>query len=235
MALACIMIIACQSHETAAPAKKLSPDEQISHNIDSLKKIASEGDLIVRLGDDMISYQIKFLGEKDRSYSHAGVITEKDGRKWVTHITPEAGLGDTIQLTPIDSFITPGKNLRCALYRYNLTPTEKDSLRVVFDRLRQKHIRFDRVYDITTNDRMYCSEMISKSLTEATNHRLTFKTNYAPMGMIPLLTAYFKPEHLTREMIIKRQFVTIDNLYLRPECTRLMEFPLKFFPGNEQQ
>lgn len=229
-----LILSACHSVEPPPPAKKLSPDEQISHNVDSLKKIASEGDLIVRLGDDMISYQIKFLNEVDRSYSHAGMITEKDGQKWVTHITPEADGADTIQLTPIDSFITPGRNLRCALYRYNLSPAEKDSLRQVIARYRAQDIRFDRVYDLSTNDRMYCSEMISKSLQQATHGRLTFRTASTPPHMVPLVYNYFRPEHLTKDTVMKRKFVTIDNLYRKPECSLVMDFPLKFFPGNEQ-
>jgi len=233
LALTVLILAACQIRDKASPPKSKG-DEQISRDIDSLKKAATDGDLIVRLGDDMISYQIKFLNDSDRTYSHAGMIVEKDGRKWVTHITPEASGADTIQLSPIDSFITPGRNLRCALYRYDMSAAERDSLRAIVDRLRSRHVVFDRVYDFTTEDRMYCSEMISKSLHAATGGRLSFRTAKTPPNMVPLLVNYFRTEHLTKKIISERPFVTIDNLYRKPECRLVMQFPLKFFPGNEQ-
>jgi hypothetical protein len=46
----------------------------------------------------MLSYQIRLLNNRDKSYSHAGMILEKDGKKWVAHITPFESGADTIRL-----------------------------------------------------------------------------------------------------------------------------------------
>ena len=226
----CLLLAACQSR-SVDPAAPLSKEQWLARDVDSLKRTAAVGDLIVRLGDDFLSYYIKQMNEKDPSFSHAGVVVEKDGQKRVAHITPDSADKDGIAYIPIDSFINPSKTLQCALYRYNITPEEKLKAASIIEEFRQHNAIFDRLYDLKTDDKLYCSEMISKAFAKATDNRLHFKTVTASPNMRPLLVKYFKRQ-LSPEIIAKRPILTIDNLYLVPQCTRIMALTLKTLPGQ---
>ncbi len=66
----------------------LSAAERLNNDIISLKKAVNQGDLIVRMTDDLISEQIKFLNETDKIYSHASLVIFKNKQPFVCHIAP---------------------------------------------------------------------------------------------------------------------------------------------------
>jgi hypothetical protein len=223
--------ISCKNEQNN-PTKKLTSESILQSNIDSLKRTATKGDLIVRLNDDLISEQVKLLNETDKSYSHAGIIIEQNGQKYVCHIMPDLPGADTIQLTPIDSFINPLKNIKCALFRYKISANEKDSLQAILLNYKQKDTRFDRVYNLKSDDALYCSEMISKSLSKATTNNIRFRDIKVPQKMARMLEMYFKKYKNAKQMVAEGTFITIDNLYLIDQCQELMQFNLKIFPGQ---
>ena len=55
---------------------------------------------------------------------------------------------------------------------------------------------FDMGFDLTTNDRMYCAEFVSKAINSATNNQVIFSTT----------------------KINKFEFVAVDNLFLNSNC-----------------
>ncbi|RYF79923.1 MAG: hypothetical protein EON98_14075, partial [Chitinophagaceae bacterium] len=146
---ACLFFAACQLKQSSVePA--LSTEQILAKRLDSLKAVASPGDLIVRLGDDFLSYYIKYMNENDYSYSHSGVIVEKDGRKMVVHITPDSANADRITYTPFDSFADINKTLQCALFRYQIPESEKEKALAIIDSFRRSDVRFDRLYELNT-------------------------------------------------------------------------------------
>lgn len=226
------LVTSCQSGNSSGTTPPLSKQEQVQNNLDTLQATAHTGDLLVRLTDEIISQQISTLNEKDKSFSHCGLVVEKPNGKYVYHIAPNLPGADTIELIPLKKFIQPDSTIRCALYRYQLTNSEIDSLSQIIENYRVADIRFDPVYDLATNDKLYCSEMISKALNKATSGRMQFNTINVPERMQKLLVMFFKKQHLTKEIIATRKFVSLDNLYLRPDCKELMRFDLKIFPGQ---
>lgn len=212
--------------------KKQTPDQQVAFNIERLKKEALPGDLILRLGDDLISNQVRFMNEKDRSFSHAGLIVDRNGGKVVCDIYPHLSPADTIEYITIDSFVNPARNVEVALFRYRISQPEKDSMLAIIDQYKAKDVRFDMVYDLATDDKMYCSEMIAKALQQATGNKIVCKQIQTPQRMRPLLAGYFKKLGITSKTIAERKFISIDNLYLIPECDFVMRFPVKYFPGQ---
>ncbi|MBA2249771.1 MAG: hypothetical protein H0W12_06220 [Chitinophagaceae bacterium] len=209
----------------------LSPQQQIKINVDSLKKSAREGDLIVRLGDDYISDRIKYLSENDKSYSHAGVIIFKDNLLYVCHIYPDDVKGaDTIRYELLDSFIKPRTNMNCALYRYDLSDIERHAFIDKLSEFHNQKIHFDRVYDTSTDNYLYCSEMIYKALKFSTNNRITCKLTLIPKNMLPLMRIYFKKYKPRKNEIEERPFMAIDNLYNLPACRLILKTPVKYMP-----
>ncbi len=231
--LACpvIFLLSCTS-PTQEPVKLISKQQEINNNISALKEHAISGDLIVRMTDDLISEQIKFLNEKEKIYSHAGIVIIKNNQPFVCNIAPNDPKNDTIQIVPVDSFVNPSKNLKCALYRYDLSKEEKDSLTEILLKYKANDLRFDWLYDLNTDNKMYCAELIDKALQKATGNRINIKQANIPLSMQPTILAFFKREHATKKIISQRKIITIDNLYLRKDCEKIMSFALKYFPGS---
>ncbi|MDB5193702.1 MAG: hypothetical protein JWQ96_3265 [Segetibacter sp.] len=221
----------CNNNEGSAPTAELSQEQQTKNNIDSLKQLAKQGDLIVRLNDDLISERVKYLNETEKLYSHTGIIVEKNNEKFVAHIAPEEGVTDTIQFIPIDSFINTTKHVSCALYRYQLSDSERNLIGKVIDDYKKDNVRFDRVYDLNTDKVMYCSEMIYKALKKTTNNRIVCKQTYVPARMRKVVATFFKKEKFTLKDVEERKIITIDNLYLMPQCSLITKFQLKHFQG----
>ncbi len=229
------LITACNPPvKPAVVEKQVTPEEKIMKNVTMLKETAKSGDLLVRLNDDIISDRVRFINEQDKTYSHTGMVVERNNQKFVAHIAPEELPGDTVQYITIDSFINPAKHVSCALYRYDISEAERSALSHVLDSFRTRPSHFDYIYDITTDDKMYCSEMIYKALKLATNNRIVCRETTVPKNMQKMVGAFFSKNHFTNSEIAARKIMTIDNLYLRPDCQRLMQFPLKYFPEQVQ-
>jgi hypothetical protein len=77
---------------------------------------------------------------------------------------------------------------------------------------------------------MYCAELIKKALQYATNNRIVIEEANIPEPMQPMVLAFFRNEHATKEIIAQRKIITVDNLYLRKDCELILSFPLKYLP-----
>jgi hypothetical protein len=227
-------LLSCNNRKIESPTDAktyLDPRAVIEKRVDSLKMSARDGDLIVRLGDDYLSDRIKYLSESDKSYSHAGIIVIKKGQVLVCHIYPDDREGaDTIKYEPLDSFIKPRTNVSCALYRYNFSDSERTAFLLALQEFHQNKIHFDRVFDIRTDNYLYCSEMIYKALKTSTNNRITCKLSLIPKNMLPLMLIYFKKYAPRKKEIAQRPFMAIDNLYNLPSCRLIIKTPVKYMP-----
>ena len=232
-----LQFLSCNSHnheavQPVAAKHQATTTEQIQHNIDSLKTMATDGDLVVRMNDNLISYAVKSLNETDKSFSHSGIIITLDHEKMVCSIEPGNKGADTVRFEPIDSFINPQHNLACGLFRYNLSDAERALFLGKLIKYHESKTRFDMRYDLTTDHYIYCTEMIYKSLKKATNDRIHIRLSHMPHEAVPLMKLYFERYNFAKEVVATRKFVTIDNLYLLPECKEIIRFPLKYFPGQ---
>lgn len=228
---AAALLLSCTSGNIAPAPQPLTPEQEAKAATDSLKNAAAAGDLLVRLGDDLLSYQIKFMNELDHRWSHAGLVVEKSGQKLVAHIAPEDAGKDVVQYIPIDSFLNPQKNISCGLYRYDLSGAEKDSLDKTIQGFKDKGIRFDRIYYLKSDDELYCSEMIGKALRAATGGRINVREIKVPPRMLKALYNYFEGKATLKE-IADRDIITIDNLYRTPHCQEIVTYDLKKLPGS---
>src|SRR5436309_2246580 len=184
-----LVFISCNS-STAKPKVELTPQQVIQKNIDSLIKTAQPGDMIARMNENIISYHVKNFNYSDKSFSHAGIVMMRNGEKVVCNIDANEKGKDTVRYDRIESFIDPKENYRCGLFRFNLSETEKENFIKELNGYHDRHAHFDRRFDLATDSLIYCSEMISKSLTKATNGRLTFKQVVTPKHMLTLMTKF---------------------------------------------
>jgi hypothetical protein len=230
-----VVIFSCNQEGNIPPVDlthDTPPKDTILLHIDSLKSICQPGDLLVRLGDDFISDRIRYLSEKDHSYSHAGIVVFHNNKKMVCHNYPDDFVpgADTVRYDAIDSFLNTKTNLKCALYRYDISDSEKLNLETELRKFHNAKVHFDKVYDLRTDDKLYCSEMIYKALKKVTNNRIMIIESLIPQNMQRLMITYFKKYSVDENVIRTRKMIAIDNLYNNPHCRLIFKFALKAIP-----
>jgi hypothetical protein len=223
----CVILLLFACHESKPKERVLAVTDPVAARLDSFKAMARPGDLVFRLGDDMMSYSIRFLSEQDPSYSHVGIVSEREGALGVMHISPSEASRDTIHFEPIDSFLNPVHNLYAGLYRYQLSDAERKAFFDNISLYQGQGIHFDYWYDLTTNNKLYCSELIAKSLEKATGSRMHFEGKFLPQSMMKLMYAYFANLSTDKKLIQNRKYISLDQLYLRKGCDSLYKFSLR--------
>jgi hypothetical protein len=183
------------------------------------------GDVIVRSGRDITSYQIRELSEKDKTYSHAGIALVMDTNVYIYHIIPpdldESKADSTLRLEPVEQFTKPAKCFGFGIVRYKLTGEEITRSMHFLDSLRNKKMAFDHLFDLTNTDKMYCSEMIDNTLQYATQERIV-------LGRKKFTPAQAKKAarilHRDADDLIKYDYIPIDNVHNNPDCTVIYNY-----------
>jgi hypothetical protein len=186
------------------------------------KSLLKEGDLVVRLNRDPTSQFIKNFNRQDKSYSHAGIVLFENGLPYVYHIVN--GVDDPEEKLRMDSlslFCDPRKNLAFGIYRYDLSESEIKNLKSLIHKWQVKGVKFDYRFDLKSDDRMYCSEMICKALGKITSKRICPATTELTETEARLFSAYM---HLPPAYTGKLKIVSIDNLYNVPGCKLIKEY-----------
>ena len=161
--------------------------------VDSCVRLLQTADLLVRRGDDMTSYMLSQLNNKDKTYSHCGVVVVEDGYPFVYHsIGGEDNPDGVIRRDSAHHWCSPANNHGFAGYRYNMADSTKVKLVSVIQSYYTEGRMFDMAFDLATDDRLYCSEMIYKAISKATgdDDYIQLSTNYG------------------------RSFAGVDDLYL---------------------
>ena len=183
------------------------------------KTIIKDGDLILRTGVDFSSNHIRELSLKEKVYSHGGIALRDSatGELEICHVVTDfLHVRDKVRKESLDSFCNPSENAGFAVARYNFTPDELSKFKGYLEMQYKNHVPFDMRFDITTDDSMYCSEMIKKGLMEATNNRIHIENSrFYDRSKYKVVKQYLK---LTEKEYIGRLFVPVDHLYLRPDC-----------------
>lgn len=188
--------------------------------IDSLQ----EGDLVLRCGNDMVSYSLRDFSQTDKTYSHTGIALLTDSGMYVYHnMAGDLNPAEVMIREPADSFLAPEYNTAIGVYRYRLSDKEKSELKkIVLEHYKNK-LPFDMNFDLSTDDKMYCVEMIAKAVEKATRQKIRFsksivnndlKNKYLKMA----LQKNILPSAKSAE---QREYLAIDNLYLNPHCRQV--------------
>lgn len=159
------------------------------------------GDIILRESRGFFSQTFKSFSLVDKRYSHSGVIIRDtvDNKLYVYHcVGGEENKTNKMKKDPIEVFCTPESNYAFGIYRFDLPQTEmKGFITQVKEYYKQK-MEFDLDMELATDNELYCSEMIYKSLKKATGK-----------DFIPLTQAF------------GATYVALDNLYLNDITTKI--------------
>lgn len=174
-------------------ARKNNPHN--AQAVDSCLQLLQTGDLVVRRGDDMTSYMLARLNHHDKRYSHCGIAVVEDGIPYIYHsIGGEDNPDQVMRKDKAGQWFSPANNLAFAIYRYDMSTDRREKMvHYIAGEHRAKKM-FDMDFDLGTDDRLYCSEMIYKAIGHVMQDSSFLKTenNYG------------------------KEFVGVDNLYLNP-------------------
>jgi hypothetical protein len=225
------MAFACTDNGYNASVKKspLLSDSLLKERwkaINIIKDSIREGDLVLRCGNDYISESFSDFSQQEKLYSHSGIAFINDGVMYVyNNMAGDLNPDEIMRRDILDSFVTPVKNVAVGVYRYDITKEEVEKLKEIIFTLYRNKMQFDMNFDLTTNDKMYCAEMISKAMEQATNKRIVL-----PKSIInnELKAKYLKK--LLEKKIIpssksadQREYMAIDNLYLNSHCREVIK------------
>lgn len=157
--------------------------------------VVREGDVICRLGAGLWSRMFRERSQRERRFSHVGIVTREDGRWCVVHAAANdiSGAG-VVRSQPLADFLA--ESVEWSIFRHPAAgPTG------VAGRARAYLGRpFDTAFDLADANRVYCSELVFRAFADA-----------GIAGAVSVTEAE------------GRSFVGIDDCYLSPAMALVLE------------
>ena len=194
------------------PANKLA---EWKGKLDSIKPLVKSGDLITRAGSDAISNSLRNFNKKDKTYSHSGIALIEGGEIYVYHtLSGDENPTDKMMREPFDSFVNPVKKNGVGIFRYDLTENEIQKFGEQLRFYYKKEMKFDKIFDLKDDSKMYCAEVISKSLNKATDNRIIIPTTIVRNFRV-------KDHYLGSQFRKEFEYIALDNLYQNTHCKEI--------------
>ena len=206
--------------------------------IKQVKDSIREGDLVLRCGNDQMSESLSDFSQQEKLFSHSGVAIMDDGEMYVySNMAGDINPDEIMRRDKVDSFVTPANNVAVGVYRFDLSPQELERLTSIVHTYYKEKLQFDMNFDLSSDDKMYCAEMIAKAIENATSGRIVFSKSLINNA---LKEKYLK-KLLQRKIIPsakaadQREYLALDNLYINPHCKEVIKVvfgkpnaPIKF-------
>ena len=140
----------------------------LKRNITQIKlKDVKNGDLILRCGRSTESYAI-YLADSNAEFTHIGIIKIENDTPYVIHAVPHKN--NFIKKERLNEFLNPKKASKVAIYRTNFNSTILKNVVMQANTFFEKKYIFDNEYNLQTNTKLYCTELILKSFQNAGIH-----------------------------------------------------------------
>lgn len=124
------------------------------------------GDLVFRRGRSLVSDAV-LAAEGGGEFTHVGLAAVSAGRVWVLHaLPPEEGEKGGVVAEPLESFLAPKKASSGALYRPRDGRAAGVAVATAWN-LARRHLPFDDAFDLTTADKLYCTELVWRAYLSA--------------------------------------------------------------------
>ena len=146
---------------THKPVKRAVSIEGISTDI-------RDGDIVLRAGIDITSNMLRQLNLRDKRFSHCGIAFREHGQVWVYHsIGSESDPDQPMKRELLSRYWDTTNNMTIGFVRFDVGPRAIQILRHTVDSFYRRQIPFDMQFDLHTDDRMYCTEMVAKALQQS--------------------------------------------------------------------
>ncbi|MBP5662920.1 MAG: hypothetical protein J6X16_01430 [Bacteroidales bacterium] len=127
------------------------------------------GDLVFCVGHSAKSAAVRFLSSDQSTFSHVGfVVKASDSTGLMCHMSAD---DKCIAQESLNSYITKSNVTQLAFYRLP-SCVDADRLSSVLDSMLFQKVVFDEDFNFSSNDKLYCTEFIVKTLSKVGNHDL---------------------------------------------------------------
>ena len=221
-----LFIVGCSDSGAKTKAKTSTslPDSVLTERweaINIIKDSIREGDLVVRCGNDITSESLRDFSQKEKLYSHSGIALMYNGHMLIySNMAGDINPDEVMRRDDLDSFLTPVNNIAAGVYRYDFSPEELNKLKSIVEAHYTNKLQFDMNFDLATDNKMYCAEMIAKSIQQATDNRILIPKSEVndDLRQKYLKIALDKKIIPSAKSVKQREYWSIDNLYLNPHC-----------------
>ncbi|QIK53022.1 hypothetical protein G7051_01110 [Dysgonomonas sp. HDW5B] len=154
-----LLLVSCHSNENSSSSEW------------DLKEFRN-GDIIYRHGNGFFSDYFRKSSNREKLYSHGGIIAiDNNSEVYVIHAEASelTGVGG-VRKESLNVFL---KDISTwAVYRLDTTQTVRDSIVYVATQYLNKETPFDLDFDNTSDDKVYCTELIALSINKSTHRNL---------------------------------------------------------------
>lgn len=152
------MLVSCHNNESSSSGEW------------DLKEIRN-GDIIYRHGNGFFSDYFRKSSNREQLYSHGGIITIDNNNVYVIHSEASelTGIGG-VRKESLNAFL---KDISTwAVYRLDTIQVVRDSIVYVATQYLNKETPFDLDFDNTSDNKVYCTELIALSINKSTHRNL---------------------------------------------------------------
>ncbi len=140
------------------------------------------------------------LSQKDKTYSHCGIAEWEKDTLFVYHaLGGELNPDQKIRRDPFRLFCNPYENRGFGVFRYKINDQQQKNIGNIARTFYADNIKFDLLFDLESDDKMYCSEFVYKTIERATGDSI-------------------KPGTTTFN---HKKFIAVDNLFVNSFCTQI--------------
>jgi len=134
----------------------LKNERRLSSNFKNLHN----GDLILRCGRSTESFAV-YLADANADFTHIGIISIENDIPYVIHAVPSKT--NLIQKEKLSTFLNSTNASKFAIYRSNFNEVYLDKVVKTANSYYLNKYEFDTKYDLTTNTKLYCTELVLKA------------------------------------------------------------------------
>lgn len=129
------------------------------------------GDIIYRHGNGLFSSYFKNTSKREQIYSHAGIVSVSGDSIYVIHSEASefTGIGGVKKET-LNVFLSGISTW--ALYRVDTIQSVRDSIALIASGYEVRNVPFDFYFDNSTDDKIYCTELVAISVNKALKYDL---------------------------------------------------------------
>ncbi len=165
--------------------------------VDTAISLLKKGNVVLRMGLGADSRILAQMNQKNKTYSHCGIVMIEHGYPFVYHsIGGEDNPDERLRRDSAKFFFSPRHNTALAIVQYDLSRNDLIELEKVVHNYYLQRPKFDMKFDLKTDDKLYCAEFVYKAVNKAVND-----TNY-----------------ITTTTAVGYRFVGIDDLFVNPHA-----------------
>lgn len=164
-----------------------------------------DGDLILRRGEGIFSDIARLFYSTDKRFSHVGIMITIQHRPYVIHSIQEESKGyNGVVIEALQHYL---KDIRdWSVYRLELPREQRSRMAIIALDYAQQKIPFDPYFDLSTQNTLYCTELIWQVANKAAQPNPVFtSTTQSDIPFISIENIYKNDKAYLVETIMDPQ------------------------------